>query len=114
MDKYSLEELELAVKKMKSGKEKEEEKRFSPSDALALYLNLDISERKYNILRKAVNVLHPNCFPSLYSLRNQKQKLVPTVTATESSAEVDLMRVTTKRLLDLCKVHGWKFWPQPL
>lgn len=108
MEQYSLEELELAVQKMKGGKHKEEEKRLSPSDALALYLNLDISERKYNILRKAVNVLHPHCFPSLYSLRNQKQKLVPTVTATETSAEVDLksiMRLTTERVLDLCKVQ---------
>lgn len=61
--------------------------------ALSLYIDLDLSETKYNILRKTVNKLHPNCLPSLYALRNEKLKLIPKIIATEDSAEVDLKSI---------------------
>lgn len=105
--KYSLEELEYAIQKLKRGCRKEEENCLTPPKALALCLDLDLSERKYNVLRNTINDLHPNCFPSLYTLRMLKQNLVPTINASETSAEVDvetIMCKTVEGILDQCDI----------
>lgn len=70
-------------------------------------MDLDLSDRKYNILRKTVNELYENCFPSLYALRKEKQKVIPNITTTEISAEVDIksiMQRTSAAILKLCKL----------
>lgn len=56
-------------------------------------MDLDLSDRKYNILRKSVNKLHENCCPSLHALRKEKQKVILNITTTEISAEVYIKRI---------------------
>lgn len=69
------------------------QKCLSNSKALALYLDLDLSERKYIILRSVINELHPKCLPSLYTLRHEKRNVLPIVTATENSAKVNFKSI---------------------
>lgn len=104
--KYSLAELELAVQKKREMLENQ--KCLSNSKALALYLDLDLSERKYIILRSVINELHPKCLPSLYALRHEKRNVLPIVTATENSAEANLksiIRRTAEGVLGLCDIQ---------
>lgn len=54
---------------LSSTKKDDNHSSLSPQKALALYFDLDLSERKYNLLRKTVNTINENCFPSLYSLQ---------------------------------------------
>lgn len=111
--KYSLEELEFAVSKMKrnsysfSESQDSNQKCLPIAKTLALYMDLDLSERKYIVLRQAINELYPNCLPSLYALQAEKKTLIPPVRVTEISAEVDLktlMRKTAERICELCDV----------
>lgn len=112
----SLEEIEYAANKLKrrsnSYSESQHNLKCLPiSKALALYMDLDLSERKYVALRQTINEIHPNCLPSLYALRREKHKFVPPITATEVSAEVDLktvMRRTAERVVELCDAQGEK------
>lgn len=112
----SLEEIEYAANKLKrrsnSTSESQHNLKCLPvSKALALYMDLDLSERKYVVLRQTINEIHPNCLPSLYALRREKHKLVPPITATEVSAEVDLktvMRRTAEGVVELCDAQGEK------
>lgn len=86
----------------------ENQKCLSNSKALALYLDLDLSERKYIILRSVINELHPKCLPSLYALRHEKRNVLPIVTATENSAEANLksiIRRTAEGVLGLCDIQ---------
>lgn len=74
-------------------------------EALSLYLDLDLSDEKYNLLRKTVNRHHEKLFPSLYALKNFKNNILPLVKATESTAEVELkplLRNTAQSVLKLC------------
>lgn len=41
-------------------------------NVIALYLDLDLSERKYTLLQKFVNGLHNNCLPNIKSFENLK------------------------------------------
>lgn len=78
---------------------------LSPEQALSLYLDLDLSERKYNNLRSTVNSLHKDCFPSIYKLRDYKNRLLPkSINVTEIGAEVnlqELLDVTAHSVLKL-------------
>lgn len=111
---YSLDELEYASHVLRtrsnSGFESHSvnDKCLATSKTLALYMDLDLSERKYTILRHRINNIHPNCLPSLYALRHEKQKIIPVVRATEISAEVDLksiLRRTADGLASLCDLQ---------
>lgn len=81
---------------------------LSPQQALGLYLDLDLSVRKYNILRSVVNSIHKDCFPSLGLLTEQKKQYLPTnVKVNDFSAEVDiqeLLQKTTYSILKLCNI----------
>lgn len=67
---------------------------LSPQQALGLYLDLDLSVRKYNILRSVVNSIHKDCFPSLGLLTEQKKQYLPTnVKVNDFSAEVDIQEL---------------------
>lgn len=114
VSKYSLEELEFAVETLKQRSHSVLQSPISNSKclqltkALALYMDLDLTERKYIVLRKAINELHPNCFPSLYALQTEKKKLIPSIVVSENSAEVELktlMRRTAESIIQLCKVE---------
>lgn len=113
IENYSLEELKFAVKTKErlnsvSGSQKTNLKSLSVAKTVALFMDLDLSERKYLILHQAINELHPNSLPSLYALQNEKKNLVPPIIVTEISAEVDLktlMRRTAESVIELCNVQ---------
>lgn len=69
---HSVEEVNFAAEYMT--KEKQDSK-FSatPFEALSLYIDLDLSEYKYVLLRNFINNLHENCLPSLYALQQTKK-----------------------------------------
>ena len=46
---------------------------ISPLRALALYMDLRLSFRKYNILRNTMNTCTPNILPSYYVLKNTEK-----------------------------------------
>jgi hypothetical protein len=85
---------------------------LSPQDIIALYLDLDLSERKYLILRTFINSLHKNyyCFPSVKVLRQMKRSFLPSsISVTEISAEVelqDLLNVTTDSILKMVDIEN--------
>ena len=56
---------------------------LTPQEIIALYLDLDLSERKYNILRSFVNVFHNKCFPSIKELRQMKKSFLPEISVTK-------------------------------
>lgn len=56
---------ELSLRQSKKGSCKNKES-LSPLRALALYLDLGLTFRKYNILRSTMNGLHPDMLPSYY------------------------------------------------
>lgn len=67
---------------------------MTAAQALALNIDLDLSERKYNLLRTTLNELHPNLLPSLYALKQEKQKIIPKpISASETAATVDLQQL---------------------
>lgn len=102
----SLEELKYATDQaaLNSSTNSNSEQQFlSPGAALALYLDLDLTERKYEVLRKTVNALHKDCFPSIYALRKAKAGILPKCDVTESSAEVDFQDIMEKTVKSICK-----------
>lgn len=38
---------------------------------------MDLSVRQYNMMRKVVNSVHENCFPSYYLIAEAKKKFIP-------------------------------------
>lgn len=85
---------------------------LSPEKTVALVLDLDLSERKYSLLRKVLNAAHPDhkdCFPSKHILRNFKKTILPAkLVATETSAEFDLQDILNKTVQSLLKVINVK------
>lgn len=71
--------------------------------ALALYVDMDLSVRQYNMMRNAVNAIHKNCFPSYYAIAEAKKKLIPeNIEVTETSMNVPLQTLldnTAKSIL---------------
>lgn len=110
IENYSFEELQYAADKLRKrcnnnlDSTKADVKCISIEKSLALYMDLDLSERKYNVLREAINELHPNCLPSLYALRNEKLKFLPPIATTEISAEVDLKCIMCKTAESVIKI----------
>ncbi|XP_058981805.1 uncharacterized protein LOC131803914 [Musca domestica] len=76
---------------------------ISVEKALALYVDMDLSVRQYNMMRNAVNAIHKNCFPSYYAIAEAKKKLIPeNIEVTETSMNVPLQRLldnTAKSIL---------------
>lgn len=82
---------------------------LTPHQALALYLDLDLSERKYNLLRSVVNEIHKDCFPSLYAINQVKNALLPSsINVSETSAEVDVQELVQKTAESIAKVTDLK------
>lgn len=77
---------------------------ISVQKALALYVDMDLSYRTYNMMRTAVNKVHKGCFPSYKSVLRAKEEYIPTdIKVTESSAEVpvqSLLNRTAKSVMD--------------
>jgi hypothetical protein len=75
----------------------EESKSLSTLQALALYSDLGLSVRKYNILRTTVNNLHKDMFPSYYTLKKfRNQRLPSDVNVSDSHAQVNLQQLCIK------------------
>lgn len=92
---YSFNELSFATQQLSApSKSVDKSKVFSPQQALALYLDLSLTERKYNILRSTVNTLHKDCFPRVAIIREYRNQLLPrSINITECSAEVNLQEL---------------------
>nr|CAI5851502.1 unnamed protein product [Callosobruchus analis] len=77
---------------------------FSVQKALALYLDLDLSENNNLTLSSTLNALHPGLFLGLYKLRQYKKTIAPiNVVASEPSTEAhlqDLLNTTTKSIIE--------------
>ncbi|XP_017481320.1 PREDICTED: uncharacterized protein LOC108370503 [Rhagoletis zephyria] len=70
---------------------------LSVEKALALYVDMDISYREYNMMRNVVNGVHKNCFPSYYSIVEAKKKLIPDgIEVSETSVHVPLQAILDK------------------
>lgn len=96
-----------------SGSEQENKKCLTPHQALALCLDLDLSDRKYRILRTVINGLHENCLPSLYALKIARKSFLPTsLKVTDTSAEVELQNLLDLTAQSICKIldiYGTRF-----
>lgn len=58
---------------------------------------MDLSVRQYNMMRKVVNSVHENCFPSYYLIAEAKKKFIPDdIHITETSAEIPLQTILDK------------------
>jgi len=76
-----------------------------PHQIIALYLDLDLSEKKYEILRSFIRSIHQNCFPSLKVLREMKRSFLPsTISVTEISAKVNLQCLLDKTIESILKM----------
>lgn len=70
---------------------------ISVEKALALYVDMDLSFRQYNMMRNVVNAVHNNCFPSYYSIVEAKKKLIPDgIIVSETEAHVPLQSILDK------------------
>lgn len=102
-------ELQFAADVVGGTPEKHGTSSLTPHQALALYLDLDLSENKYKVLRRVVNAVHPNCFPSLYQLNKTKNFLLPSlITVTETSAEVnlqELLQLTARSIINVATLE---------
>lgn len=100
------EELAFAVEQTAIPNETQQ-KSLSSISALALYLDLSLSFRKYNILRTTMNHLYNDILPSYYSLQKTKRQLLPSnLIVSDIHAEVqlkDLLSKTTNSILCLIK-----------
>ncbi|CAH0562943.1 unnamed protein product [Brassicogethes aeneus] len=75
--------------------------------AIALYYDLNLTVRKYEILRSVVNAMHPDCFPSYRSLLTTKNKYLPAhISVTETSAEVDLQELLEKTTISILNISN--------
>lgn len=86
-------------KRLSTESQKNENKKLSVQETIALYLDLVLSERKYNVLRSVVNALHKDCFPSLHSTKKAKASYLPSrKTIKETSAAIDLQEILNKTI----------------
>lgn len=78
--------------------------------ALALFLDMDLSFRQYELMRTVANAAHKQCFPSYYALQNAKKKYIPdSVLVSETSVEIQLqnfLNMTAKSYLDLYNIKS--------
>ncbi|CAH1099177.1 unnamed protein product [Psylliodes chrysocephalus] len=103
---YTMEELFFATQqssRLRSSGSEGKSKILSSEQALALYLDLNLTEQKYNLFRSAVNNLHPNCFLRIAIIRKHINQLIPrNIDVTEGGAEVnlqELLNITVESIL---------------
>lgn len=97
-------ELSLRQNKRESSGSK---KSLSPLRALALYLDLGLTFRKYNILRSTMNSLNSDMFPSYYALKQIESQRLPKIQdISDIHAEINLQELldkTVESLISLVK-----------
>lgn len=76
---------------------------LSPDQALAIFIDTNLSKNQYQILRESVQHINPNLYPSYYKLQKAKERCYPAdITITESSAEINLQSLLDHTLTRLC------------
>ncbi|XP_053960499.1 uncharacterized protein LOC128864767 [Anastrepha ludens] len=110
VSKYTLEELSFAVKELsKKSNSQVEFKEFKKhsltlQETLALYLQLELSQRKYNLLRSIINSVHSEFLPSIYKLRQFRDSLLPKdIITTEQGSEINLQQLLDYTLKSILK-----------
>jgi len=77
--------------------------------ALALFYDLDLSVRQYNLLRSIVNSTSEDFFPSYYSLKTYADSLLPSpITVSDICAEVPLqplLNKTAEGIANFCDIN---------
>ncbi|CAH0547420.1 unnamed protein product [Brassicogethes aeneus] len=105
---HSAEELCFAAErslKLNCAPHQKTKKILNRQETLALVYDLNLSVKKYNVLRSVVNALHKNCFPSYRALLEKKNEYMPSkITVTEISAEVDLQELLQKKVDSILKL----------
>lgn len=103
---YSSEELCFAAKRVTTSSSKTSNaKCLTTKKTLALFYDLNLTVRKYEILRSVVNAIHPDCFPSYRSLLTTKNKYLPDhISVTEISAEVQLQELLEKTTVSILNI----------
>lgn len=105
---HSVDEVNEAAKLGKKNNSEVEQTQLSLAQSLALYFDLKLSVRKYNLMRSVVNAVSKNCFPSYYVLYNEMEALLPKpLIISEDSAEVPLQSLlnrTAQSLLELMSI----------
>lgn len=76
--------------------------RVATHEIISLVLDLDLSERKYQILRSFGSLA--NQLPSVKALRQLKKSFLPEVSASDTSAEVKLQDVLNKTCESIAKL----------
>ncbi|XP_030755994.1 uncharacterized protein LOC115882218 [Sitophilus oryzae] len=106
---WTSDELQFAAQTSNGFSKPNESSSLSPHQALALSLDLGLSERKYKLLRSMMNGVHQNCLPSLYAVNQARNILLPSIIiVTETSAEVDLqvlLNLTSKSIIELINLN---------
>lgn len=106
----TLGELEFAAQMVTGNGRVQSSASFTVIEALALMLDLDISVRKYMILRSVINAKAQNCLPSYFQLKETKKEILPSkVVVSDISAEVDLqdlLQKTTESIVKVIELKG--------
>lgn len=101
----STQELHYIVQRSKELLPPEEPMQMGFKKALALFLELELSVRKFNILRTSINSIHKNCVPSITTINNFKKLYIPTKTSvTEISGEFDLQELLDKTTASILNI----------
>lgn len=79
------------------------------SISIYLFIDVDLSVRQYNMLRKVVNTVHQDCFPSYYLIAEAKKKLIPNdIHVSETSAEVPLQNILDKTAHSILNMNDFQ------
>ncbi|CAH1990613.1 unnamed protein product [Acanthoscelides obtectus] len=82
---------------------------FSTAEALALMVDLDISVRKYLLLRSVINGKAQKCLPSYKESQKTKNAILPSqFIITEISAEVDLQELVQKTAESILEIINFE------
>ncbi|KAF2904881.1 hypothetical protein ILUMI_01298 [Ignelater luminosus] len=80
-------------------------KRMSVEKALAMYLDIGLSFRKYSILRSSINAIHPDTMPSYYMLQRGKSEVSHNqIETSDIYSEVDLQNLLDKTTNSIIKL----------
>lgn len=118
VSQYSTDELNFAAERsaklsdsVPAGAENSVGKTLTPQQALALYYDLSLSVRKYNILRSVINALHKDCFPSYRQILQTKNNYLPSnIAVSDISAEVDLQSLLNKTVNSILNISDLKMF----
>src|SRR5699024_8908295 len=102
---HTTDELHFAASLAGPSKSSTEEKSLSLLQTFALYLDLNLSVRKYNCLRSVVNSLHKDTFPSMYKLNLFKSQFLCELThISDTIVEVNIQDMIDKTMYSITQL----------